>query len=503
MSTPPNTISREEGLVNPYERGSGSTRMDARVLNVMLPVLLVLSACATNDVKSPVHAQMLGEAGYGFVSDSVGLSIESSTLAGDAKSLQVEEVARAFKSFRPGMVLRVGGNTSDEMFWTSKGEALPDGYRFRATPTGLQRLATLTEALGWRVVMGVNLRSRDSARAADMVKHARAIFGDRLVSAAIGNEPNVYYPPNPPFGTYLSDVKRYSEAIRNEVSDIDIQAPDSSGNRYDFIWSSASQFARSPSAAPSVYAAHFYGSRGCGSTTMDPSLLFSDFAYEARDESLTDISRAASIANSPKVVLSEANSVNCGGIAGVSNRLAGALWILDFALDATTRGFNGIYFHGTLTDCIAYSPLCVGEDKKIGKGDTFKAMAVLNGLANGMAMLQVVPAEKRDNLRIYGLKGNKSLALVVINTGENVTDRVPVEVDLPGDGYVPLEEVEMSTEDESSQDGTRLSRKTTLRGVPPDLDSACGAGQKHEELTRVAEVDSAPASAKVLFFCEL
>ncbi|WP_439031891.1 hypothetical protein [Gordonia terrae] len=477
--------------------------MDTRVLSVMLPVLLVFVACSPHDDKSTFHAQMLGEASYGFVSDSVGLSIESSTLAGDGKSLQVAELAEVFKDFRPGMVLRVGGNTSDEMFWTSQGESLPAGYRFRATPDGLKRLAALTGSLGWRVVMSVNLRSRDAGRAADMAKHATAIFGDRLISIAIGNEPNVYYPPNPPFGTYVNDVRRYSEAIRNLVPEIDIQAPDSSGNRYDFIWGSASQFSRSRSAAPDVYAAHFYGSRGCGNTTMGPGGLFSEFAYETRDESLVDISRAAAIANSSKVVLSEANSVNCGGIPGVSNRLAGALWMLDFALDATIRGFDGVYFHGTLTDCIAYSPICVSNDQKISKADPFKAIAILNRLANGIAMLQVVPDEKNENVRLYGLKGRKSLALVVINTGEDSDDRADVDVTLPGDNYVPLEEIEMSTKDESSQDGTRLARKTTLKGIPPDLDIRCEADRKDEGTTHVAEVNSAPASAKILFFCAL
>ncbi|ANY22472.1 hypothetical protein GOTRE_133_00210 [Gordonia terrae NBRC 100016] len=476
--------------------------MDVRVLSVMLPVVLLFASCAAHDSRQSVQAQMLGESGYGFVSDSVGLSIESSTLAGDGKAIQRQDLVSLFKDFRPGMVLRVGGNTSDQMFWTSAGEPRPSGYRFTVTPKGLNRLAELTKELGWRVVMGVNLRARDPQRAADMARYARSIFGEWLTAIAIGNEPNVYYPSNPPFGTYASDVRRYGNEIRAAVPDVSIQGPDASGNRSDFIWSSASQFARSPAIAPDVYAAHFYGSQGCDTETMRPSALFTEFADERRKSSLTDIYRASSLSNSPKAVLSEVNSINCGGMAGISNRLAGALWMLDFAFYAATQGFNGVYFHGTLTDCIAYSPVCVADDREINTADPFKALLLLNRMANGMAMLSVAPYGANSNIRLYGLRGRNSLALVAINTGEGDGDWVDVNVDLPGSGFAELASAELFTKDETSTDGTRLARMTSMDGMPPDLDKECASGQIDIEPVATARVASRPASAKVVFFCE-
>lgn len=502
MGVPVARIRTPEIANNVNERCSGSEAMDVRVLSVMLPVVLLLASCATHDPRQSIQAQMLGESGYGFVSDSVGLSIESASLAGEGRALQRQELVSLFQDFRPGMVLRVGGNTSDQMFWTSSDEPRPSGYRFTVTPEGLNRLAELTKELGWRVVMGVNLRARDARRAADMAEHARSIFGDWLTAIAIGNEPNVYYPSNPPFGTYASDYRAYRSEIRRAVPDVDIQAPDASGNRYDFIWSSASQYSRSPSTVPDAYAAHFYGSRGCDTDTMRPSALFTEFADESRQSSLSDIARAASLANSPKVVLSEVNSINCGGMAGISNRLAGALWMLDFAFDATTQGFNGVYFHGTLTDCIAYSPVCVSGDREINTADSFKALLTLNRMADGMAMLSVAPYESDSSIRLYGLRGRNSLALVAINTAEGDNDWVDVDVDLPGSNFAELSSVELLTKDETDTDGTRLARKTSMDGMPPDLDEECSLGPSDSEPVGTAHVASRPASAKVIFFCE-
>ncbi|WP_193363231.1 hypothetical protein [Gordonia sp. KTR9] len=464
--------------------------------------MLLFASCASHDTRETVQAQMLGESGHGFVTDSIGLSIESSTLAGDGKALQTRKLVSLFEDFRPGMVLRIGGNTSDQMFWTSKGESKPTDYGFTATPASLNKLAELTKQLGWRVVMGVNLRARDPQRAADMARHARSIFGDWLTAIAIGNEPNVYYPSNPPFGTYASDVRRYTNEIRSAVPDVAIQAPDASGNRSDFIWSSASQFARLPAAVPDVYASHFYGAQGCDTGSMLPRALFTEFADERRKSSLDNIYHAASLSSAPKVVLSEVNSINCGGMAGISNRLAGALWMLDFAFDAATQGFNGIYFHGTITDCIAYSPVCVADDRAINTADPFKALFMLNRMANGMAMLSVAPYVSNSNIRLYGLRGRNSLVLIAINTGEGNGDWVDVNVDLPGSDFVELTATEIFTKDETSTDGTRLARKTSMDGVPPDLDRECASGPGDSEPVATARVASRPASAKVLFFCE-
>ena len=77
--------------------------------------------------------------------------------------------------------MRIGGNTSDETFWTSTGETPPSWSIATITPADLTALNTLAKASGWKVILGVNLKEYDPARAAD--EAAARGRGARLVTA--------------------------------------------------------------------------------------------------------------------------------------------------------------------------------------------------------------------------------------------------------------------------------------------------------------------------------
>jgi hypothetical protein len=46
-----------------------------------------------------------------------------------------------------------------------------------------------------------------------------------------------------------------------------------------------------------------------------------------------------------RAIISEANSISCGGIAGVSNSPASAVWAARFVLSALKTGFGEVRFH--------------------------------------------------------------------------------------------------------------------------------------------------------------
>jgi hypothetical protein len=46
-------------------------------------------------------------------------------------------------------------------------------------------------------------------------------------------------------------------------------------------------------------------------------------------------------------ILSEANSVSCGGVSGVSDSTASAVWAVRFVLSALTTGFREVRFHSS------------------------------------------------------------------------------------------------------------------------------------------------------------
>ena len=65
-------------------------------------------------------------------------------------------------------VMRIGGNTADETFWTSPGETPPSWST-----------ATI------KVILGVNLKHYDPARASDEAAHAVAALGASLQAIEI------------------------------------------------------------------------------------------------------------------------------------------------------------------------------------------------------------------------------------------------------------------------------------------------------------------------------
>src|SRR5439155_2812572 len=80
---------------------------------------------------------------------------------------------------------------------------------------------------------------------------------------------------------------------------------------------------------------------------------------------------AAAKATGVPIRLDETNSAAGGGIAGVSDTYASALWAMDYSLLLAQDGFAGVNFHGGLGVCGAplfngkfqlYTPICAADD---------------------------------------------------------------------------------------------------------------------------------------------
>ena len=114
----------------------------------------------------------------------------------------------------------------DETFWTSTGETAPSWSMGTITPSDLTALASLAKASGWKVILGVNLKEYDPARAADEAKYAQQDLGSSLEAVEIGNEPDLYsaYKSNP--SQYPVDFAAYVAAIRQAAPGVPIEGTD-------------------------------------------------------------------------------------------------------------------------------------------------------------------------------------------------------------------------------------------------------------------------------------
>lgn len=77
---------------------------------------------------------------------------------------------------------------------------------------------------------------------------------------------------------------------------------------------------------------------------MSAAELLSDRAASHQAERLAPLAAAAAAAG-VEFVIGEGNSVACGGMAGVSDTFAAALWVLDFLPHLSKRGVRLFNFH--------------------------------------------------------------------------------------------------------------------------------------------------------------
>src|ERR1700733_12460845 len=121
--------------------------------------------------------------GHSLPAAFVGLAMEDWTLT--KHQFAHTNLRRHLLRVGPRGRLRMGGNSQDRSFWTSRHEHPPRWAQGTATPASLRELAGVLHGTGWRVILGVNLLHFDPARAVDEARSAARILGTKLVAIGI------------------------------------------------------------------------------------------------------------------------------------------------------------------------------------------------------------------------------------------------------------------------------------------------------------------------------
>ena len=199
------------------------------------------------------------------------------------------------------------------------------------------------------LTVGLNLKTGELSWATQMVAGAQSAATNGL-DFSLGNEPDLFELPNyPSLGHKLSEqediaaVNLYLQLatyVRPAIGSFALLGPE---------LAAAIHWQRQ---LPGVIAelheqtvgVHLYPFSAC----KDPraatiaGLLSASAAESPR--SLAWVVADASAAGVPAII-SEANSISCGGIAGVSNSPASAVWAVGFVLSALKTGFQEVRFH--------------------------------------------------------------------------------------------------------------------------------------------------------------
>ncbi len=373
-----------------------------------LPVTVAVSPLAPG---APVPARFLG------------LSFEVAALGQLGQDAYRGNLVQLLRSLGPG-ILRFGGITADQnVAWTDAEDPQPAWASSTIGPAQMSALGVLARRSGWRVLLTVGLAHFEPASAAREVAAAHAALGSYLAAVEIGNEPDAYgkhgFRELPWLAQgYQEQVSDYREAIEALTPDVPIAGPDVSGSGAFGEWGDEEALAQNPV----MLTGHHYP-LGCAQTPA-PSIetLLSAAVRGAAAISLSTYLKVADTYGIP-MRIDETNTVSCGGVEGISDTFASALWATGYITQAMADGAAGINLQGNPTNCAGYTPLCASTPTAVADGalsaePEWYALLLTKSLIGTRPLPTTISAEGSPNLVAAAFSGSKRTLQFVLADNE-------------------------------------------------------------------------------------
>ena len=263
------------------------------------------------------------------------------------------------------LILRIGGDSADQSFWSVRHRALPD-WAFEITPEYLSRLRTLVSRDRVKLIVDLNLVTATPLAAAAWARAAEtALPHGSIIGFEIGNEPDLYVrrywmamiAGSPlatralPFevtpDTYVQDFAAYARVLGEQAPDVPLFGPAAAHPRIGLPF--ISTLIADQRSELGMVTAHLYPYSGCAKRPRQSAYptVARLLSRQATWAFARDISSAVALAHRAglKFRLTEFNSVDCGGKPGVSNTFATALWSPDALFTAMRTGADGANLH--------------------------------------------------------------------------------------------------------------------------------------------------------------
>ena len=454
-------------------------------LPAVLPVEVTLS---TADPGRPVPARFLG------------LSFEAQALGQLGSIASHGDLVALLRSLGPGLI-RFGGITADQnVGWSDAVTPRPAWATSTIGPAQMKQLGALAKRSGWGVLLTVGMAHYEPQAAAREIASARAALGSRLVAVEIGNEPDAYgrhgFRALPWIAQgYEEQVSDYREAIAAASPGVALAGPDVSGSGIFGEWG----FAEAASQAPAMLTGHHYP-LGCAqipAPSIEALLSSAIRGREARSlETYLSVARAWSM----PFRIDETNSVSCGGVPGISNTFASALWAAGYIGQTMAAGVVGVNLQGNPTNCGGYTPLCAPDPSALAAGrlraqPDWYALLLTRSLVGYRPLLTTIASTGTPNLAAYGFAGpGRTRKLLLIDDEAPGTGTLAVRTQL-GPGFGAARVLRLTGPSLSSTDGVRLGgRAVTASGTFSDP----SPGEPASLRAGVLSVRLAPASAALV-----
>lgn len=379
-----------------------------------------------------------------------GLSLEMVDMASPTLSADNPSAVKMLKDLN-GPMVRFGGNSVERRaFWTSTGEPLPGRIQpgsnqtpTTVTPEDLRRVNGLLEATGSAVAIVVDLANFEPERAADFVKNAKEIFGDKFLGFTPGNEPNGYPANNMrPQGwadpQYIDEIRQYADAIAKVAPNTPMIGP----GTYEINWGKTfAQVKDFP--LPTVFAFHHYPYSSCnGSDPTAKPTIANMLNPDNRQGSIGFRERFMQVAKDAglPIWIPEMGPSACpGNEQEFTKQHVMALWYADYALSSAQLGVERLGFHSSTLACLggpSMSPICNTGTIKAPSGEfaeraNYWGMSIISSLPPGEFL--GIQSTGDPMSYAYAMKNNEdqiTVAIVNMNNPER-NAQTDVTINLP------------------------------------------------------------------------
>ena len=297
-------------------------------------------------------ASLTAGPGLAIARPPVGISIEYPLMAADLGAGPCPPPALAAELLRLGSPRLALGGQSQDFTSPAPASGVPSSWETLTTYSlpaqFFSQLHCLLSATREPLTVGLNVRDGQLAWAEAMVAGAQQAATAGL-QFSLGNEPDLYYLPNlvslakvQP-GEEAKEVALYEQVtgyLRQALGSQPVVGPELANPAH---WQAALPGVIA-ALHPQTVGVHSYPLSVCRSpreATIHGLLAPSVGNAPRRMAWVVADARAAGL----PAVISEANSVSCGGKAGVSDTSASAVWALRFVLAALETGFGEVSFH--------------------------------------------------------------------------------------------------------------------------------------------------------------
>jgi hypothetical protein len=336
-------------------------------------------------------------------------------------------------------VLRIGGDSTDWTWWPVPHTLRPPGVKYDLTPNWMSVAHAVASALDARLILGVNLEADNRlAAAAEATTMINRIGRAQIAGLEIGNEPELYgslgwyksaaglQVPGRPRSydeeAFLNDFSSFSSAMPAvALAGPSSGAPKWLANLGTFLGDEPRVRLATVHAYPLKHCTH--------SSRVTIGQLLSDTASHGLAQQIAPYVGMAGAHRIPLRV-DEMNGVSCGGVRGVSNSFASALWVLDTLFELQKIGVNGVNIQSVpRANNEVLGPTLVNGSWRVRVHPEFYGLVMFAQAAPPGSRLLRLSGRPPADVKIWATRGpDRHIRVVVINKRTRASEVVRVVI---------------------------------------------------------------------------